>query len=131
MNVAVGEFPSKGWVEGWIEVINNDAQIGRLGRYFDALVLFDFGGDRYILRLNAARVADYIHAPPWDESWDFRIAASVDCWKNSMKDPPPPFYQDLHGMIWNHGMILEGNVNKAMQNIRVFKMIMGSMKQVG
>jgi hypothetical protein len=33
-------------------------------------------------------------------------------------------------MMWNHGMTLEGDVVKAMQNIRALKLALGLMKRV-
>jgi hypothetical protein len=123
-------FPSEGWVRKWVDVINGDSEIERLGRWFDARVMFQFGDDKYILKFNRGRVDDVITQPIWDKAWDFGVRATVDCWRHSMKDPPPPFYQDIFGMMWNHGMTLEADVIKAMQNIRALKLVMGSMKRV-
>jgi hypothetical protein len=125
-----GAFPTRSWVGRWIEKVNSDSDIKRLGKWFDARVLFDFGGERYILRFVHGEVQDVIHRPIWDKPWDFGLKATEDCWAESRKNPPPPFYQDLFGMMWNHGMTLEGDVVKAMQNIRVLKLVLGLMKSV-
>jgi hypothetical protein len=132
MNAAVsdGAFPTESWVGRWVEKVNADADIRRLGKWFDARVLFDFGGERYILRFVAGAVQDVIHNPIWDKPWDFGVKAPAECWAESRRDPPPPFYQDLFGMMWNHGMSLEGDVVKAMQNIRALKLVLGLMKHV-
>jgi hypothetical protein len=127
---ASGAFPAQSWVEKWIETINADPDIKRLGKYFDARVMFDFGGERYILRFVSGAVQDLLARPIWDKPWDFGVKASAECWAMSRQDPPPPFYQDIFGMMWNHGMTLEGDVVKAMQNIRVLKLVLGLMKRV-
>lgn len=124
-------FPGEGWVEAWIAVVNGDPEIQRLGKWFDARVLFDFGGERFILKFSRGRVEDVIVQPIWDKAWDFGVRATADTWAKSMQDPPPPFYQDIFGMMWNHGMTLEGDVVKAMQNIRVLKLVLAAMKRVG
>lgn len=128
--VAGGTFPAQSWVDRWVEKINADTDIKRLGKYFDARVLFDLGGERYILRFVSGAVLDVLVHPIWDKPWDFGVKASAECWAESRRDPPPPFYQDIFGMMWNHGMTLEGDVVKAMQNIRVLKLVLGLMKHV-
>jgi hypothetical protein len=124
-------FPAADWIDRWVQSINGDEQIARLGKWFDAHVLFDFDGDKYLLTFSAGRVGHVLAQPIWDKPWDFSISAPLDCWQKSLQNPPPPFYQDLFGMMWNHGMKLEGNVVKAMQHIRVLKLVLASMKQVG
>jgi hypothetical protein len=123
-------FPGGKWVSRWIEAINTDSECNRLGKWFDARVLFDFGGERYILRFVNGIVNDVIAQPIWDKPWDFGVKASKECWEKSRQDPPPPFHQDIFGMMWNHGMTLEGDVVAAMQNIRALKLVLGLMKRV-
>lgn len=128
---AAGEaFPSDAWVARWAEAINADPDINRLGKWFDSRVMFDFGGERFILKFVSGKVVEIIPHPIWDKPWDFGVVAPTDCWEKSRQDPPPPFYQDLFGMMWNHGMTLEGNVVEAMQNIRALKLVLGLMKRV-
>jgi hypothetical protein len=117
-------------VDAWIAAINADGEVNRLGKWFDARVLFDFGGERYILRFVSGKVTDVIASPIWDKAWDFGVKAPLDCWAKSRMDPPPPFYQDIFGMMWNHGMTLEGDVVKAMQNIRALKLVLALMRRV-
>jgi hypothetical protein len=132
MNAAASEdaFPAQRWVDRWVKKVNADADIKRLGKWFDARVLFDFGDERYILRFVNGAVQDVIQRPIWDKPWDFGIKAPESCWAESRRNPPPPFYQDIFGMMWNHGMTIEGDVVKAMQNIRVLKLVLGLMKHV-
>jgi hypothetical protein len=124
-------FPSQAWVDDWTRVINADDQLARLGKWFDARVLFDFGGDKDLVKFSAGRVESVLAQPIWDKPWDFCIRATLDCWQKSLQSPPPPFYQDIFGMMWNHGMTLEGDVVKAMQNIRALKLVLASMKRAG
>lgn len=126
----LANFPSDEWVARWVEIINTDPEIRRLGRWFNADVFFDFGEKNYLLRIYRAHVEEIIPEPIWDKAWHFGIRASTECWRKSMRNPPPPFYQDIFAMMWNHGMKLEGDVVKAMQNIRVLRLMMGAMKRV-
>jgi hypothetical protein len=128
---ATTTFPSQGWVERWVEEINADEQLKRLGKWFDARVLFNFDGQKYLFKFVAGHVDSVIAQPIWDKPWEFSVNATLDCWSKSLQNPPPPFYQDIFGMMWNHGMTLEGDVVKAMQHIRAFKLVLASMKRVG
>jgi hypothetical protein len=118
------------WVETWVSAINDDSEIGRIGKYFEARMCVQFGDDRYILLIIGGRILSVLTNPIWDKPYDFKIAADVDTWERSAQRVPRPFYQDIFGMMWNHGMTVEGNVVKAMQNIRSVKMMLAAMKSV-
>jgi hypothetical protein len=127
----VTSFPSETWVENWVKGINDDPEIARLGKFFTANVMFKFGDEmQYILYIYQGKVQDISVNPIWDKAWDFGIDASLETWTESIKKVPIPFYQDLFGMMWNHGMTIEGDKVKAMQHIRVVKLILAAMKQV-
>ncbi len=121
---------SEQWVTSWVEAINSDAQIERLGQYFDGRMCVQFGDDRYILIISRGRVVDVMAQPIWDKPFDFKISADLDTWQRSAEEVPRPFYQDIFAMMWNHGMTLEGDVVKAMQHIRTVKLMLAAMKRV-
>jgi|SRR5919198_2723174 hypothetical protein len=124
------DFASPRWIARWADVINTDPEIARLGRFFDARMCVQFGDDRYILTIVKGRVTDVLEQPIWDKPFDFKIAADRETWQRSAERVPRPFYQDIFGMMWNHGMTLEGDVVKAMQHIRVVKLMLAAMKRV-
>jgi hypothetical protein len=132
MTTAAAEagFASPQWVGRWVDVINEDPEISRLGRFFDGRMCVQFGDDRYILTVVKGRVTDVLEQPIWDKPFDFKIAADRETWARSAERMPRPFYQDIFGMMWNHGMTLEGDVVKAMQHIRVIKLMLAAMKRV-
>ena len=125
-NTAIG---TPDWVTKWVEAINSDDQIERLGKYFDGRMCVQFGDDKYILVISQGRVIDVLEAPIWDKPFDFKIGADLDTWARSAEEVPRPFYQDIFGMMWNHGMTLEGDVVKAMQHIRTVKLMLAAMKR--
>jgi hypothetical protein len=123
-------FASSEWVDRWVEVINSDPEIARLGRFFDGRMCVQFGDDTYILIIVKGRVTEVLDQPIWDKPYDFKIAADRETWARSSERVPRPFYQDIFAMMWNHGMKLEGDVVKAMQHIRVVKLMLAAMKRV-
>jgi hypothetical protein len=123
-------FASPQWVGRWVDVINADPEIARLGRFFDGRMCVQFGDDRYILTVVKGRVTDVLEQPIWDKPFDFKIAADRETWARSAERVPRPFHQDIFAMMWNHGMTLEGDVVKAMQHIRVVKLMLAAMKRV-
>lgn len=126
---AAAAVGSEQWVGSWVEAINADPQIERLGRFFDGRMCVAFGDDRYILVISRGRVVDVLSQPIWDKPFDFKISADVETWARSAEEVPRPFYQDIFGMMWNHGMTLEGDVVKAMQHIRTVKLMLAAMKR--
>lgn len=124
------EFANLDWFNRWAEVINNDAEIARLGPFFDGRMCIQVDDTKFILAINRGRVLDVLEQPLWDRPFDFKIATTRDVWWRSVQQIPRPFYQDLFGMMWNHGMTMEGDVVKAMQHIRVVKMMLAAMKRV-
>lgn len=129
-DVVSREVGGSEWVEAWIEAINDDPEIARLGKWFNGTMRIDIGSERYILTVFRGRVEGLLVNPIWDKPYDFKIAAPLEVWKESAQPVPRPFYQDIFGMMWNHGMTLEGNVVMAMQQIRTVKLMLGQMKQV-
>ncbi len=131
MEVQTATIGTAEWVNRWVEVINDDAQIARVGWFFEARMCVQFAEDqRYILLILGGRVLDVMVNPIWDKPYDFKIAASLETWERSAEQVPPPFYQDIFGMMWNHGMTVEGDVVKAMQQIRTVKLMLAAMKRV-
>ena len=124
-----GIIGSPEWVARWVAQINTDSEIGRLGRYFDGRMGVQFGDQKYILLVSQGRVVDFLANPLWDKPFDFVIRADVDTWTRSAEAVPRPFYQDIFGMMWNHGMTMEGDVVKAMQHIRTVKLMLAAMKR--
>lgn len=124
-----GTIGSEQWVTRWVEAINLDTQIERLGKYFDGRMCIEFGAEKYIFLVSRGRVIDTLVGPIWDKPFDFKISADVDTWRRSAEAVPRPFYQDIFGMMWNHGMTLEGDVVKAMQHIRTIKLMLAAMKR--
>lgn len=124
------EFAAPAWVDRWADVINADSEIARLGRFFDGRMCLQFGDDAYILTVVGGRVTDVLSQPIWDKPYDFKISADRETWARSAETVPRPFYQDIFAMMWNHGMKLEGDVVKAMQHIRVVKLMLAAMKRV-
>ena len=120
---------SEQWVSRWVDVINSDDQIERLGKYFDGRMCIQFGEDKYILLVSRGRVVEVLVQPIWDKPFDFKISADVETWQRSAEEVPRPFYQDIFGMMWNHGMTLEGDVVKAMAHIRTVKLMLAAMKR--
>lgn len=120
---------SEKWVNRWIEEINSDEQIKRLGQYFDGRMCIEFGEKKYILLVSRGKVIDVLALPIWDKPFDFKISADLETWQRSAEEVPRPFYQDIFGMMWNHGMTMEGDVVKAMQHIRVVKLMLAAMKR--
>jgi len=124
------EFADPSWIARWREVINADREIARLGKFFDGRMCVQFDSEKYILVISRGTVIDVVEQPLWDQPFDFKIEASRDVWWQSVQPVPRPFYQDIFGMMWNHGMTLEGEVVAAMQNIRVVKLMLAAMKRV-
>lgn len=131
MEVQAPELGTTEWVDTWVSVINDDPQIQRVGRFFEGRMCVQFAEDRrYILHIVGGRVINVMVNPIWDKPYDFKVTATQETWERSAEEIPKPFYQDIFGMMWNHGMTVEGNVVMAMQNIRTLKMMLAAMKRV-
>lgn len=130
MNATAPTIGSEQWIRRWADVINDDPQIQRIGRFFEGRMCIAFDADRFILHIVGSRVIDILVNPIWDKPYDFKLAATTETWARSAEEVPRPFYQDIFGMMWNHGMTVEGDVVKAMQNIRTLKLMLAAMKRV-
>lgn len=130
MNVKTPSIGTEPWVSRWVEEINDDPQIQRIGRFFEGRMCIEFDDDKFVLHIVGGKVINTLTNPIWDKPFDFKIAATTETWQRSAEEVPRPFYQDIFGMMWNHGMTVEGNVVLAMQNIRALKLMLAAMKRV-
>ena len=126
-----GSFGSVEWTNSWVDIVNHDPQIEYWGKRFDGRVLFDFEDVKYLCAIHKGRIEEVIPDPLWHQEWDFAIRAPRQTWEESAKPMPRPFYQDIFAMMWNHGMVIEGETLKAMQHLRALKLIMKAMRRVG
>ena len=122
-------FPSGEWSESVQEAVNNDSQFKRIGEYFDATILFEFGKERYLFKVADGEVKS-VQIYPEFASWDFAIRAPINTWEMFLSSSPPPFYNDLRSVWLQHDLSIEGDLKVAIQHWRPLKHLIAVFREV-
>lgn len=125
----MSQFPSSEWAQTVTETVNSDPYFERIGRYFDATVLFEFGGEPYAFMLENGSVTG-VHETPKFVSWDVALRAPMETWETFLSPSPPPFYNDLRSVWLQHDLTIEGDLKVAIQHWRALKYLVDAFGEV-
>lgn len=115
-------LPESRWVEAATNKLDEDAYFERIARGFDATVLFEFGGDGYLLTVEDGTITDLRDDPEY-LAWDFAVRAPTETWDKVFAEVPPPQYNDLRGVWLQRDLDIEGDVFLAIQHWRPLKYV--------
>lgn len=94
------------------EIANADFEFANAARFWDALITIDIGPERYLLQMEAGRIARFELERSAGSGHDLRIAAPTEAWAEFLKPAPKPFFHDLFAAMTREGFIVEGNAHE-------------------
>jgi hypothetical protein len=122
---------SPNWLTELQARINDDAELGVIGRWFTVAMSLSCGDERCVLRFDRGRLVQTITAPRLDVPCAFGFRASADIWRRFFSNPPEPLYHDIFAMLMRvPGFVLEGDTLVAMQHARALHRAMRVMRTV-
>jgi hypothetical protein len=120
------------WLQGVVQQINADAEMGFIGRYFDATIAFTFGTQRFDLLVAQGKVAEIRQGGKIDHRVDFGFRASDATWDKFFQYPPEPLYSSVFGMIMRIADFhLDGDGMVLAQNARAATRLLDIMQSAG
>ena len=87
---------------------NADGEFKLAPRLWNADVRFDVGADSYLMRMRDGRIDNF--AKTASASYDIKISAPEDDWRELLKPVPKAFYQDLMSAVTRHNFRVEGDL---------------------
>ena len=92
----------------WTELpdrVNRDPEFRLAARLWDATLRLDMGDSSHALRFEDGSLTD-VSPCASDAACDLFVSASEHEWRELLAPVPRPYYQDLFGAQWQHGVKL-------------------------
>lgn len=105
-------------VDKFRRISDNDDEIQAHGKYFSCSYLLDMIEHKFLIRMQAGKIADIIIDPAPLESYEFAIRAGAETWKGFCQSVPPPMCHGIWSATFQRDMSLEGDLLVLMQNLR-------------
>jgi len=122
---------SADWLTQFQTRLNDDAELGVIGRWFTVAMSLSCDDERCVLRFERGRLVHAITAPRLDVPCAFGFRASGEIWRRFFSNPPEPLYHDIFAMLMRvPGFVLEGDTLVAMQHARALHRAMRVMRTV-
>jgi hypothetical protein len=87
------------------ECVDRDGEFRYAARHWDATLRLDLGDASHRLRFEGGRLVEVAPCER-DAPCDLFVAASEEDWRELLAPVPRPYYQDLFGAQWMHGVRL-------------------------
>jgi len=85
--------------------VNGDREFRYAARHWDATLRLDMGDASHRLRFEDGSLVDVAPCES-DAPCDLFVGAAEDQWQELLAPVPRPYYQDLFGAAWAHGVRL-------------------------
>jgi hypothetical protein len=124
-------FPASDWMTRYAAVVNEDAELRLVGRFFTCDVLLDFESVRYLVRMDGGRIREVVENPGYDRPWAFALRAPARVWERYLEPVPPPLHHHIFAMLMRVPEFrLEGDTLVAAQNVRALARMCDLMRVV-
>jgi hypothetical protein len=123
-------FISVEWFDAYIERVNNDPELAAIGRWFNASWFLIADQTRKVIKVEAGKITEVVHAPRIDTRAVFGFRAPVATWEKFISKKPPPLHNDFFAMLMRvPEFTIEGESLVAMQNARALQRMMNLMRE--
>ncbi|GEL18307.1 hypothetical protein [Pseudonocardia asaccharolytica] len=121
------------WMNSWMDTVNSDLVMPRIGRYFTAGFLLGIGDEEWVVSMQRGQIERITDNLSIETPWSFALRAPRESWEKFVQKIPPPMYNDIWAMAHPlHGRLrMDGDVKVLWQNIRALTWMLACMRQVG
>jgi hypothetical protein len=116
-------------IERLAELVNEDANLVRRGRYVDTTFLLEVGDASYLVRIIDGRVVSITKGPFVTPSYSFALRSSREAWDKFWQKLPPPGFNDLFALSKRGELRIEGDLHPFMANLLYFKDVLASPRR--
>lgn len=132
MTATTENLSTQQWGEAFRTANDKDPEVQTRGKYFTCSYLLDMEDHRFVVRMNAGRVAEiHVDPGPLDIPYQFAIRASAATWREFGTEMPAPMFHGIWAATFQRDMRLEGDVLVLMQNLRCITRQIELLRTVG
>jgi len=116
-------------IESIAERVNADPAIVRWGRHMHETFMLEVGETQYLVSVAAGRIEKLERGPFAMRSWRFAIRATEEAWEKFWRQPPPPGWHDLFGLLRRGEVAFEGDLRVLMAHLLYLKLVLASPRK--
>ena len=110
------------------DLVNGNAALVRRGRFLSTTFLVEVGPQAWLVHVREGRIAAVEKGPFRMASWSFALRGTAEGWARFWQPVPPPYYQDIFGLLRQNELRLEGDLLPLWANMMYVKGVMGALR---
>jgi hypothetical protein len=110
------------------DLVNNNTALVRRGRYLNTVFLVEVGAQAWLIHVREGRIDRVERGPFRMASWSFALRGTAAGWAKFWQPVPPPFYQDIFGLLRQGELRFEGDLLPLWSNMLYVKGVMGALR---
>jgi hypothetical protein len=110
------------------DLVNGNPALVRRGRCLDTSFLVEVGTQAWLVHVEKGRIAGVEKGPFRMASWSFALRGTAEGWAKFWQPVPPPYYQDLFGLLRQEALRFEGDLLPLWANMLYIKGVMGALR---
>jgi hypothetical protein len=110
------------------DLVNGNAALVRRGRFLSTTFLVEVGTQSWLVHVREGRIVKVEKGPFAMASWTFALRGTAEGWARFWQPVPPPFYQDLFGLLRQNELRIEGDLLPLWSNLLYIKGVMGALR---
>lgn len=121
-------FPTKNWVERYVELLNRDEELKLYGKYYHLDYALASDSGQYVI---SAKDGSFRLNNEQDTLPQLTFRTTSEHWRNFASPQVVPTYTDLFGASAHGNLEIEGDIKNIWSNIRVLWRSVELMRKVG
>jgi pimeloyl-ACP methyl ester carboxylesterase len=116
-------------IEGIADLVNNDADLVRRGRFLSTTFMLGIGEQGYLIKIIEGRVVSITPGPFVTPNYSFALRAPREEWETFWQKLPPPGYSDIFALFKRGKLTIEGDLQPFMANLLYIKDVLVSPRK--
>lgn len=110
------------------QLVNADAVLRHRGRGLKTTFLVAVGAQEWLLHIDDGQVARVEKGPFRMPAYSFALRGGEEGWARFWQAVPPPYYQDLFGLMRQGELRAEGDLRQFWARIMYVKGVLGALR---
>jgi len=112
------------------DLIANDSDLLRLGRYLTIEFMVEIGSVPFYLSIDRGRLAAMERGPQLMRPWIFAVRGTEEAWSRFWQPIPEPGWHDIFALMKRQAVRVEGDLRPFMANLQYIKNLLAAPRRI-
>ena len=112
------------------ELVENDQQLARAGRYLTVEFMVEVGSVPFYLSIDQGRLRSFEKGPQLMRPWTFAVRADEEAWNRFWQPIPEPGWHDILALTKRGVASVEGDLRPFMANLQFIKDLLAAPRRI-